>query len=81
MSREVYDAVTVSMRLRTEHPLGLIMHGASEVDGELHVAQVWEGADYAHRYEREILAPALEAHGIEADQRVTTIELLDLVTP
>ena len=47
ITRDVYDEVAVSMRLHTEHPLGLIMHGVSEVDGELQVAQVWDRADYA----------------------------------
>jgi hypothetical protein len=81
VTREVYHAVAASMRLHTEHPLGLIMHGASEVDGELQVAQVWDGAYYAQRYEQEILAPALEAHGVSGALRVTMIELHDLVTP
>lgn len=81
VSREVYDAVAAAMRLHTKHPLGLIMHGASEVDGEVQVAQVWEGADYAHSYERDILAPALEANGVSGAEQVTMIELHDLVTP
>lgn len=81
VTRDVYDEVAASMRLHTEHPLGLIMHGVSVVDDELQVAQVWDAADYAQRYEQEILGPALEAHGVSPAGPVTTIELDDLVTP
>jgi hypothetical protein len=81
VTREAYDAVMASMRLHTQHPLGLIMHGVSEVDGELQVAQVWDGAEYVHRYEQEILTPALEANDVSAAEQVMMIELEDLVTP
>jgi hypothetical protein len=81
VTREQYDAVMSSMRLHTRHPLGLIMHGVSEVDGELQIAQVWDEAGYAHSYEQEILRPALEANGVGEAEQVTTIELNDLVTP
>lgn len=81
LTRDAYDVVAASMRLHTAHPLGLIMHGVSEVDGELQVAQVWDAADYARRYEEEILAPALAANGVDAAEQVTMIELDDLVTP
>lgn len=81
VSRETYEAVARAMRLRTDHPLGLIMHGASEIDGELQVAQVWDSAEYARRYEEEILAPALRENGVAEAEQVTTIELHDLVTP
>jgi hypothetical protein len=81
VTRDEYDAVIASMRLRTEHPLGLIMHGVSEVDGELQVAQVWDGPEYAQRYEQEILAPALQSNGVSTAEQVATIELHDLVTP
>lgn len=81
ITRIVYDEVAASMRLHTEHPLGLVMHGVSDVDGELQVAQVWDTANYAERYVQEILAPALEAHGVGPAEQVTMIELDDLVTP
>lgn len=81
VSREVYDAVAASMRLHTEHPLGLIMHGASEVDGQVQVAQVWDGREYAARYEKEVLEPALQANGVTEPGEVELIELHDLVTP
>jgi hypothetical protein len=81
VSREKYDAVVASMRLHTNHPLGLIMHGASEVDGELQVAQVWDAAEYAERFVAEILEPALKANGVTERGETTIIELHDLVTP
>ncbi len=81
VSREAYDAVMASMRLHTQHPIGLIMHGVSEVDGELQVAQVWDGPEYVHRYEQETLTPALQANGVSAAEQVMMIDLEDLVTP
>jgi hypothetical protein len=32
-TREGYDALNAAMKLDTNHPLGLIMHGASEAGG------------------------------------------------
>ena len=81
MSREVYDAVIASMQLHTHHPLGLIMHGVSEVDGGIQVAQVWDSPEYAHRYEEDVREPALRANGVSEGASVTMIELEDLVTP
>jgi hypothetical protein len=81
LTLDVYDTVAASMRLRTEHPLGLIMHGVSEVDGDLQVAQVWDGPEYVRRYEDEVLTPALRANGVGDAVEVTRIELHDLVTP
>jgi hypothetical protein len=81
LGREAYDAVASSMRLHTEHPLGLIMHGASEIDGEMQLAQIWDAAEYAERFERDVLEPALVANGITERGETTIIELHDLVTP
>jgi len=79
-SQETYDRVVGSMKLHSEHPLGLILHGATLVDGEIQVTQVWDSAEYAVRYEDEVLAPALAAHGVTV-REVRLIELSDLVTP
>jgi hypothetical protein len=79
---DVYRAVVEEMKLHSRHPLGLIMHGASEVDGRTQIAQVWESIEYAERFEEEILAPALRAAGADLeDVEVTVLELHDLVTP
>ncbi|HEY0515698.1 MAG TPA: hypothetical protein VGD00_01140 [Solirubrobacteraceae bacterium] len=82
VAEDVYDRVVADMQLHSEHPLGLIMHGASRVDGEAQIAQVWDSYEYAERFEKEILGPALRAAGIEEDDaQVTILELHDLVTP
>ncbi len=81
VTRDAYGAVMASMRLHTQHPLGLMLHGVGEVDGEVQVAQVWDGAEYAERYVQEILTPALEATGVSPPEQVMMIELEDLVTP
>jgi hypothetical protein len=81
VSRDTYERIVEAMNLHTEHPLGLILHGANLVDGELHVTQVWDSAEYAQRFEEEILAPALEEHGVTGAAEVRMIELCDLVTP
>ncbi len=80
-SRDTYDRVVAAMKLHTEHPLGLILHSANLVDGEIQVTQVWDSAEYAVRFEEEVLAPVLEAHGVTAGREVKMVELCDLVTP
>ena len=64
VSKEVYDAVVAEMRLHTEHPIGLIMHSASHIDGELQVMQVWDSVEFAVRFEEDVLEPALRASGV-----------------
>jgi hypothetical protein len=78
---DVYRAVVEELQLHSQHPLGLIMHGASEVDGKTQIAQVWESIEYAERFEEEVLAPALRSAGASLDAEVTVLELHDLVTP
>jgi hypothetical protein len=78
---DVYRAVVEELQLHSQHPLGLIMHGASEVAGKTQIAQVWESIEYAERFEEEVLAPALRAAGASLDAEVTVLELHDLVTP
>jgi hypothetical protein len=78
---DVYRAVVEELQLHSQHPLGLIMHGASEVDGKTQIAQVWESIEYAERFEEGVLAPALRAAGASLDAEVTVLELHDLVTP
>ncbi len=80
-SQEIYEAAVEKMELRTRHPLGLIMHGATFVDGEMHIAQVWDSEDYAKRYEEQIRNPTLEALMPDHHSEVTIFELKDLVTP
>jgi hypothetical protein len=80
-SRETYDAVMTKMDLDRRHPLGLVMHGATEVDGGIQIAQVWESEEYARSFEEDNLALTLRALEVPADGEVTILELHHLVTP
>ena len=81
MDRATYDALRVRLNIDHEHPLGLIMHGATEVDGKMRVAQVWESEWYAQRFDEEILAPALSEVGVPGEAHVAVFQLEHLVTP
>ncbi len=81
VDREMYDAITAALDIDHNHPLGLIMHGASEVGGTMQIAQVWDSEEYMRRYEDERLKPALQAVGAPLDAEVTLFELHHLVTP
>jgi hypothetical protein len=76
-----YDAVNAGVDIEHQHPLGLIMHGAAEIDGTVQVAQVWESEEYARRYDEDRLKPALQAVGAPLDAEVAMFELHHLVTP
>lgn len=78
---DTYDAIDARIDIEHHHPLGLIMHGASEVDGIVQVAQIWDSEEFARRYDENILKPALEAVGAPVDADVTVYELHHLVTP
>jgi hypothetical protein len=79
--RELYEAVAAKLDIDHNHPLGLIMHGAVEVDGVMQVAQVWESEEYQRRFEEEHLKPVFEEIGVPLDAEVSTFELQHLVTP
>src|SRR3954451_12730014 len=81
MDRSTYDALRARLDIDHQHPLGLHLHGAAEVDGKMQVAQVWESDWYAERFDEDILAPALEALGVEGDATVAVFHLEHLVTP
>jgi hypothetical protein len=78
---EVYDAVAADIDLDKQHPLGLLMHGASEVDGGMQIAQIWDSEEYARRFDAEVLEPALRAAGAPLDAEVVIFELRHLLTP
>jgi hypothetical protein len=64
-SRETYDAVSNQLGLASDHPAGLIVHSASEIEsGEVQIVDVWETAEHASAFERERLFPAFEAAGV-----------------
>ena len=70
-----------ALEISTDHPLGLIMHGAAEVSGGMAIAQVWDSAEYADTFREQKLNPTLIALGISPARDVTIFELTDLVTP
>ena len=73
--------LSADLTIDREHPLGLIMHGASEENGVIQVAQIWESEEYARRFDEDTLMPALKARGapLEAESRSSSCE--HLVTP
>ncbi len=81
VGRDAYEAAHADLDLDRLHPLGLIMHGAMEVEGEMQVVQVWESAEYAARFNDDYLTPTLLRLGIPLESKVTVFELEYLVTP
>jgi hypothetical protein len=81
LDRGTYDELRLELDIDNQHPLGLIMHGATEVDGLMRIAQIWESDWYAKRFDEEILAPALEAVGAPLDAQIAVYQLEHLVTP
>jgi hypothetical protein len=61
LTAEIYDAVTAELHVVTDHPLGMILHTAGEVDGCWQVVEVWDAEEYAQRFDVERLVPAIEA--------------------
>ena len=81
MSLNAYAAAAAELDLDRQHPLGLILHGATKVGDTMEIVQVWESADYARRYDDEILRPALQAVNAAMDAEIAVFELHHLVTP
>lgn len=81
IGHDLYDVVDRRVDIAHQHPPGLIMHGVSEVNGTMQVAQVWESVEYAQRFDDEVLIPALQAVGAPLAAEVTVFELEHLVTP
>ncbi len=81
MDRSTYEELRKRLDIDHTHPLGLIMHGASEADGKMKVAQIWESEWYAARFDEEILGPALKEMGVVGDPQVAVYPLEHLVTP
>lgn len=81
VDRPTYDRINERVDLEHEHPLGLIVHGAGEVDGAMRVVQVWDSEEYALRYEEDTLKPAYEAAGVPFGGDIDTTPLDYLVTP
>jgi hypothetical protein len=81
LDRDTYETLRAMLDIDRQHPLGLIMHGASEVDGTMQVAQIWDSEEYARRFDEEILKPLLEAVDAPLEAEMISFELEHLVTP
>ena len=81
LDRTEYERLADALELGTDHPLGLIMHGAAEVNGTVAVAQIWDSAEYEDAFRKQKLERTLAALGIAPASDVTTFELTELVTP
>ena len=81
LDRDTYETLRRMLDIDRQHPLGLIMHGASEVDGTMQVAQVWDAEEYARSFDEERLKPVLEAVDAPLTADMKVFELEHLVTP
>ncbi len=81
LDRQTYETMRAMLDIDRQHPLGLIMHGASEVDGMMQVAQIWDSEEYAQRFDEELLEPILQAVGASREAEIRVFELEHLVTP
>jgi hypothetical protein len=81
MDRSTYDQLRARLDIDHHHPLGLILHGATEVEGTMRVAQIWESDWYAKRFDEDVLGPALKDLGLGDGATITTYPLEHLVTP
>lgn len=81
IDRATYERLVDELEIATDHPLGLIMHGAAEVDGNVAIAQVWDSAEYAKAFGDTRLASTLARLGIAPAREAVVFELTDLITP
>jgi hypothetical protein len=83
IDRETYESVSASIDIDHRHPLGLLMHAAGDADGRWQIINVWESKEYADRFDREVLEPAIvELTGAENQGReVVGYQVEHLVTP
>ena len=66
ISQAEYDRLNAEI---ASDPEGLILHTASEKDGQIRVIDVWESKDAYERFERDALMPAMGRIGMEAPQQ------------
>lgn len=59
MSVAEYDEVCAGLEFPAVWPDGLLAHGSAEVDGNLHVRDVWESAGHWERFQEDILGPTI----------------------
>jgi hypothetical protein len=82
IDRAAHRAVKDAIDLDRNHPLGLMLHAAGEVDGRWQIVSVWEAREYAEQFDREF-GPTIERFiGAGFDQfQVTGYEVEYLLTP
>jgi len=81
LTTKTYQELRLAIDIDRKHPLGLIMHGATEEEGVVLVAQIWDDATYAGRFDEDILRPALEELDLPLGAEIQVYELQHLVTP
>ena len=82
LTPQTYQDLRLRIDIDRVHPLGLIMHGASEAEnGVVTVAQIWDEDSYAERFDEDILRPALEELDLPLSADVKVFPLQHLVTP
>ncbi len=79
-TRIAYQAAIDRVDLDHNHPLGLISHATGEIDGRIHVAQIWESEVYARDF-LALLEPVLVAEGVPPPDDEVIMEIQHLVTP
>jgi hypothetical protein len=83
IDRPRYEAVSKAIDLDHQHPLGLMMHAAGEVDGGWQIINLWESEEYADQFDRDTLMPMfkkLTGEGL-SDRQITGYEVKHLITP
>ena len=58
-TRDLYEKVNA--KVGPEHPAGLIVHTASDINGEVRITDVWESAEAATSFAQNRLGPAVTA--------------------
>lgn len=56
---DIYKQVEAKIGVENDPPEGLIVHTASEVDGQLKIVDIWESEEHADRFGQERLGPAI----------------------
>src|SRR5215211_3228347 len=87
VSYEIYQQVSENLGVDSDPPEGLIVHTASEVDGQLKIVDIWESEEHAERFGRERLGPAIaavagdEMAGPPEPEQIQIYEIKSLVRP
>ena len=80
---EAYEAMNAKAGVRDNPPAGLIVHTIGQVGGEWQAVDIWESAEAADRFERELVPHAREVHGesFSGFPEHTTYEVQKIIQP